>query len=222
MMMLLSPSGPATRQALISGRIREAVTGRAVDGCTIQATYAQGPRTGVFTATTATKPGGWFVLHADPSRDVPDFSGGGDVTLTVRIDCPDRTPAEASLVRPEADLLVVDRTVTINGTAQSILAVSGAPFEISPLLALPPVALEGTLIRDFDPESPASGVTVTAAPAAPVISDAAGRFFIPALPPAETVTLALEDGASLVDHSFRPDYSRRKNTLTLSLPIASP
>ena len=222
MTLTLSPSGPALRQVLIFGRVREEITGRALNDGQLSARYTQGPRDGDLHLALATKPGGWFAFHGEPSQAVPDFEGGGDVTLTVRVVCAGRPPVEASVTRPEAELQISTSPVTVDGDVLTIQSVSGAPFEINLVVPVRPVALEGVLIRDFDPEIPAAGVTITTPGVQPVVSDATGRFFIPALPAAETVTLTFDDGGDVADHSFKPDFADAKNTLSLSLPIASP
>ena len=222
MTLTLSPIAPALRQVLIFGRVREAITGRALNDGVLSAHYVQGPRNGDLDLTLEIKPGGWFAFQGDPARNVPDFSGGGDVTLSVRIAYADRPPVEATLTRPEAELQISATPVTVDGDILTVQSVSGAPFEINLVVPVRPVALEGVLIRDFDPEVPAVGVTVTTPGVPPVVTDLAGRFFIPALPAAETVVLSFDDGGTLADHSFQPDFADAKNTLSLSLPLASP
>lgn len=226
MTLIASPGTPSLRQVLIQGQVREAVTGRVLSDGIITVHFQQGTKSGTLDLTLVQKPGGYFAFHCDPSRDLPDFSGGGEVTLRVRLEWPDRHPVEMSIPVPEAQIVPAKTWLDIDGTSISALKVPGAPFEVRPLAPSRPFALEGYLIRDFDPEVPAIGVTVSVPGAVPVTSDVTGRFFIPAIPPAETVTATFsepsdQDEPPSVEHTFQPDPDRLKTTLTLSLPLAS-
>lgn len=221
MTLIASPGTPSVRQVLVHGRLREALTGRVPTDTTISVHWEQGAKGGALDLTLVMKPGGFFAFHGDPVLDLPDFSGGGDVTLRIcleRADCP---PVEAPLNVPEAQLVPVNTALTIDGLSVSVFKVPGAPFEISPLVPPRPFALEGYLIRDFDPDVPAAGVKVSVPGALPATSDGNGWFYIPTVPPGETVTATFTDGdADPADHTFQPDLADAKTTLTLSLPLA--
>lgn len=206
------------RQVLASGRFFEAFTERAIDGFTAELSYDGVGRAGRFATTLVTKPAGYFALHSNPSRALPDLAAAGSVTLTLRL----VRPGEADVVVTQdvsgADLALVETEATVAGQQVTTLRVDGAPFTFNARVLPPPVLLDGLVLVDHDPETAAAGATVTAAPLAPVVTDEHGRFRIPALPVAETVDLEFDHDGRRTELEFLPDYARTAMTATFSIP----
>lgn len=217
MSVILASTRAMARQVLIRGRVGEAITGRGFDGFSVRVRAEQGAVTCALPFVTALKPGGWYAAHLNPGAVWPEFDPGPDVTLRVEITIPGRSPVTQSRAFSPALVALTDAVLTIGGQPVMARLVSGAPFVFDVTLDPPAVALQGTVLRGNDPADPITGATVTAAPTPGVVTDANGQFFIPTLPVAETVTLALSEGGPAVTIPFTPDYARRVNRVTLSL-----
>lgn len=206
------------RQVLASGRVADAVTGRGLDGFDITLRFTHGGGSGELPGALALKPDGWFAVQLRPAAQMPDLATVGPVTLTVRVTVPGRPPVEARQVVDGSELALVERSVRVSDTETVVEYVAGAPFTFSITLPPQPVALAGMVVRDHDPDVPVAGVELRADDGPPVVTDARGRFFLPALPVAESVTLALIEGEDQSVITYRPDFSRPVNTVTLSRP----
>ncbi len=217
MSVILAETLLSARQVLVRGRIGETITGRGLEGASVELRAVQGGTTALLPVAMAMKPGGWYAAHLAPGRVWPVFAPVPDVTLEAEIAVPGRAPVILSQSVAPAELALVREPRTIGGTAVEVERIAGAPFafdlDVPPL----PVALAGTVIRDNDPADPFAGVSVSALGVAPVFTDAAGKFFIAGLPVLETVLLSLDGGSGPVGFPFHPDYARRVNSVTLSL-----
>lgn len=217
MSVILASTRLMARQVLIRGRVGEAITGRGFDDFSVRVSAEQGAVTCVLPFVTSVKPGGWYAAHLNPGAVWPAFDPAPDVTLRVEIAIPGRGAVTQSRSFSPGLMALTDAALTVGGQAVTAGLVSGAPFVFDVTLDPPAVALQGTVLRANDPADPIAGASVTAAPAPGVVTDANGQFFIPGLPVAETVTLALSDGGPVVNNPFTPDYARRVNRVTLSL-----
>lgn len=217
MTVLLADTRLPSRQVLIRGRVGEAITGRSYEDFHVLIEAEQGPTTCALPVTVANKPGGWYVAHLGPRGTWPVFAEGVEVTLRVTITLAGREPQVLSeAVEPSAlQLATVDRSLGEQEVTTTRIA--GAPFTFDLTVDPLPVSLKGMVIRNHDPADPLAGVTVTADASPPVQTDARGQFFIPALPVAEAITLALTGGGDPTNVNLIPDYARRVNTVTISL-----
>lgn len=207
------------RQVLVRGRIADQVTGRGLRPAAVLLAFRQAARTGVLPCALTVAADGWYALHLAPAVQLPVLPSAGTVTLTARITVTGREPVEVSRDVAGADLAVVDVPVEIDGAECVVTRVTRAPFELSAVLAPPPVALDGIVLRDHDPDRPAAGVTVRVEGAGTgVTTDAGGRFFLSPLPAAAGVLLHLTDGAATSTARLHVDRSRPVCAVTLSVP----
>jgi hypothetical protein len=207
------------RQVLVRGRIADQVTGRGLRPSAVQLTFRHAAGTGPLPGALTLAADGWYALHLAPAAQLPDLSAAGPVTLTARITVAGRVPVEVSRDVAGADLAVTEVPVEVDGAERRVTRVAGAPFELSAVLAPRPVALDGIVLRDHDPERPAAGVTVRLDGAgAGETTDAGGRFFLSPLPAALSVLLHLTDGAATSTARVVVDHSRPVCTVTLSVP----
>jgi hypothetical protein len=223
-MIRLADPRLATAQAVVCGRVFDSLTGRGLRGSDVTLTHAhpggpgQPPGSGTLPVRLAHRADGWFVLYLTDARLMPDLTGPATVTLTVRITTPGRDPAEHSTQVPGADLAVVETTTEVGGVPAVVLGIPRAPWSFSVPVAPRAVALEGIVLRGQDPDTPVAGVSVSAPGSAPVVTGADGRFSLPSLPVLAEVPLTLTDAGVPTSVTFRPDYDRPVNVVTLSLP----
>jgi hypothetical protein len=206
------------RQSLAAGRLFEQFTERGFPDFSARLAYAHPAGAGVFGTILVKQPAGYFALQLSPEREMPDLAAAGTVDLTLTLEIPGRAPIALPLATTGAALAVVEETRTIAGQSVTVRRVAGAPFPFQAALPPPPVLLDGLALLDGDPETPGAGIDVTALGAPTVVTDAEGRFRIPALPLAAMVTLRFDDGATQTEIPFRPDYSRAAMTATFPLP----
>lgn len=206
------------RQVLARGRVSDAVTGRGLGTFDVALGFTHGGGSGDLPGVLALKPDGWFAVQVRPAVQMPDLAAAGPVTLTARVTVPGRGAVEVAQVVDGTELALVEVSVPVGDSETVVERIAGAPFTFSVALPPQPVALAGIVLRDHDPDIPVAGVEVRADVGAPVVTDARGRFFLPALPVAETITLTLTEDAEESTTSYRPDFSRPVNTVTLSRP----
>lgn len=206
------------RQNLAVGRVSERITerGLAVLSATLSLQAGAGPVVPL-AARFLTRPEGYFAFNILPERDMPDVSGAADVVLRAEFQIAEGTPVIAERTVAGSALALTDSPRTVAGQNVTVRSVAGAPVDLSVAADPAPVALQGIVLRGNDPAQPVAGAGVAAGPAQSV-TDAQGRFFLPALPLAAQVELAVTDNATTTTHAFRIDYERPVNSVVLSLP----
>lgn len=218
--VLRSPSDPGSRQAIVSGRIADAVSMGAIAGYALSLSYDPGG-TGDFRALPALlaqRDDGWFAFNIDPAI-LPPASGDAPA-LRLAASAPRHASATATLVLTADDVAIERPERTVLGWPIRAPRIARAPFRQDILLAPDPVALEGIVLLGGDPDTPAAGATVTVLDPAgdSVETDPAGRFRIAALPPAARVTLRIVHGADSADHPIRPDPAEPLNRAVFAVP----
>lgn len=222
------------RQALATGRCVEAVTGRVIEDFTAVLGYSHAGGSGTFRTVLARKPGGYFALHLHPRRDVPDLSLAGTVTLTLRLSQPSRPDVLVLRQVPGTDLAPVETARTVASQDVTVARIPAAPFVFTVTTPPAPVQLDGLVLLDNDPDTPADGVTATVAvtvaggdpatsgaataPTPPVVTDARGRFRIPAMPVAHVVTLSFDNAGQATERRLLLDYTRPVMDVAFSIP----
>lgn len=218
--LLLADSTIDMRASLATGRFFEQITERPLSDFTAALEYSHSGGAGTFETALSTKPGGYFTLHAHVVRDLPDLGDADEVTLRLRLGRDGFPDQVATRVVAGEHLARVEVPLTVGGQPVRGVGLAAAPFHFSVGVPPRPVRLEGLVLRDHDLESPAAGITVTVAPAAAVVTGADGRFTIPELPVAESLSLTLDDAGSETTVTLRPDYDRHSMSVTFSVPTA--
>ncbi|GAA1865281.1 hypothetical protein GCM10009715_10560 [Paeniglutamicibacter psychrophenolicus] len=216
-MIRLAETLVAARQALGTGRVADAVTGTALEHYSIELGYRIGPESGRFPALLGRRPNGWFVLQLRAADLPADLETATEVEITARITAPGREPADVVHTVPGSHfaITVLDPAAP---SGMRVAAFAGPVLDFTVRLNPPAAALRGTVLFENDPRHPAAGATVRAAPLPGATTDAAGRFYIPALPLLRSVELLLEHGTTHATRSVQVDYTRPVNIATLSLP----
>ena len=216
-MTVFAPTPLSVRQTLVRGRVAEAVTGRVFADFAAALSFANTSGQGNLPAKLLVKRGGHYAIHLDPSRDMPDLSKGGPVTLKLEIIVPGHLSLAQSKVIPAAKFAFISKPVKIGTQTLTSRVLSGAPFVFDFTLPAKPVGLRGIILKKHDPDAPLAGVKIRAGAAPQVLSAANGRFKINSLPVTETVSIQLEGTGPIETVVFRPDYDIPVNTITLSL-----
>lgn len=222
-MTLVALDTPALRQAIVSGRVADAITGAGLDVHTAELHYnipAISSDWVAFPAQFCSSTGGWFSFQSDPWRTALEFVGIAQVNLRVRFGLIGRPEAERIVLVDTDQLRTEDANVTIGGKPAVVKRIPGAPFEFSLSLDPAPVALAGYVLRDNDPAAPAPSASVSIldpASATTATTDASGWFRLDALPLANTVTIRAADGGNTVDQVVHPDFSKPVNETVLSV-----
>jgi len=221
MIHLADRSLPST-QVIVMGRLREDITDRGLEGfsASLSFTHADQPSLPL-AARLNLGSEGYFAFHMVPAAEMPPFPVDATVTLTVDFEPAAHPAFSVSKEIAGAELALVDQPVSVAGQDVSMRIIAGAPFDFSASVSPEPVALKGTVLRDFDPTAPAEDVTVQADAGPAVTTDAAGRFFMPQLPLAAVTVLTLTDQAVETTRTYRPDFSQPVNNVTLSLESPS-
>lgn len=217
-MLHLADARPPVRQSLAVGRLSERITGRglAATSATLSLRVGAGPWRPLATRFQA-RTEGYFAFDLVPDRDMPDVAAAPAVTLRAEFLRRSAAPLASERTVAGSVLALADQTRSVAGGTVTVRTVAGAPVDLSFEADPAPVALQGIVLRDHDPAEPIAGVEI-ATGGSQAVSDAAGRFFLPALPLLAEVTLALTENATTTNHAFRIDYAQPVNTVTLSLP----
>jgi hypothetical protein len=217
-MLQLADTNLAVRQNLATGRVSETITGRglAVASASLSARIGAGPLRPL-AARFLARPEGYFAFSILPGRDMPDFSAAPAVTLRAEFELAARPPAVSESTMAGAALALIETKRKVAGQDVTLRTVKTAPVDLSVAVEPAAVALRGIVLRKHDPGEPVAGVKVQAA-AAQALTDAQGRFFLPALPVLAEVVLQLTENAIVTNLPFRVDYSQAVNSVTLSLP----
>lgn len=213
---------PST-QVIVMGRLREEITDRGLEGFSASLSFAHAGLPSLpLPARLNLGREGYFAFHMVPAQEMPPFPSDATVTLVVDFEPAGHAAVSVSQEIAGADLALVDRPVSVDDQGLSVRVIAGAPFDFSASIPPEPVALQGTVLRDFDPTTPAENVIIRADAEPAVTTDAAGRFFIPRLPITAAATLTLTDQGAATTETYRPDFSQPVNKVTLSLESSSP
>lgn len=211
---LRSLDGPMVRQAAVTGRVRDPLTGAGLDA-EIALEWRTEPPGGAFRpfpGVVKAAGDGRFAIHLDPAALTP--APAGTVRLRLTVSVPGRDAVVVEETDPASAWASEDRSAPTSGGTVAWRGLPG-PVRSFDVAAPPrPVALEGHVFRDHDPADPAAGATIAiVSPATPgtAVADANGFFRIDALPLAETVGLSITDGADSAALSLRVDYAARVN-----------
>jgi len=217
---------PVLRQALVSARVADSVTGRGPAEFAAELDYdpAGAPEDWrPFPAHFRRSADGWFTFHLDPEREAPALTGIASLRLRVTVRVPGLAPVQQIRTVNAADLALETRSVQVAGRAVDLKRIKGAPFDFSLQIDPAPVALAGFVLRDNDPATPAPLASVTITDPASAVSattDANGWFRLDALPLARSVGIRATDGARVVNQVVHPDFSKPVNETVLSVSTA--
>lgn len=221
MTVLRQVSLGVARQALVTGRVSNALTG---EGVTPESLVLEMRLPG----TTEFRPlrvglrftsGGYFSAAGVAEQVLPQgLPADADLELRFRVSAFAYSDLESVVVVPAPALKVVAEDAALGSHTLPVRLVT-APV-LHHLLALQPtpVGISGRVISDHDFNAPLAGISIQVTEPvvlAPVISDAQGRFRIDALPVAEAVTLQVEGSDSTIHHVI--DYTTPFNTRIISL-----
>ncbi|WP_417538724.1 carboxypeptidase-like regulatory domain-containing protein [Marinobacter sp.] len=210
-------------QAIISGRIRNLISGQAVpQGLMVKLWYRPVPEgaaspadyklSKLYLKLTAD---GYFCFSASGGSVFGGRSPAPDMQFRLDINAPGFQPLSHSFELGSEQLTSMRSTLELAGAEEEVTRVAG-PFEdldvqISPL----PLRLAGQVLKDGDPDTPLAHASVTVSAPEPrptVTTDERGFFIIDNLPLAGEVTVTLSDGNNDVNQTLVLDYQRPVNS----------
>lgn len=209
-------------QAIISGRIRNLISGQAVPrGLTMELWYrptsegggnsADYQATGLYRKLSTD---GYFCFSASGGSVFGDRSPMPNMQCRLDVNAPGYQPLSHIFELTSAQLTSTTSTLELAGKDREVTRVAG-PFEdleleLSPL----PLRLTGQVLKDGDPDTPLANasVTVSAPESRPTVStDNRGFFTIENLPLAREITVTLSDGTDDLEQTLVLDYQRPVN-----------
>ena len=212
-MTILSPAELLlTRQAVVAGRASERFTERALDVSRAELRYTSGPNSGQITTQFTSKSGGFFALHLEPSRDMPDLSAATSVNLNLTLTLEDGTEETVTADVAASDLTPTDRTVRIDGRDYLTSHLPGAPVVMNWQADPAAVQLQGQVLLAGNPATPGIGLTVTVGAAPSTTTDTDGFFRTGDLPIAASVPVVISDGTNTVNLTHKTDFTTPLNT----------
>lgn len=216
-MTIVSPAlSLPTRVVVAGGRAAERLTEVGLE--VVDATLVARVGADVFAMPVKfhAKPGGYYAMQLDPSRDYPSFPEGSTVTLEVTMTLADGTVETRSADVPAADLAPTARTQELAGQDFRVIDLPGAPVTIDVRRDPSAVMLEGLVLTNGNPASPGAGLDVTVGGTGPFTTDADGRFRTGPLPLTTSVAVSITDGDDTTNSTYNLDFSAALNRATFS------
>ncbi|MCA9938278.1 MAG: carboxypeptidase regulatory-like domain-containing protein [Anaerolineales bacterium] len=211
-------------QALIVGRITDALTGDALlTSPTLTLAY-QGPADEplrLYPLTPRLFPGGLFVFSASPRAAFPRLAPGDTLDLRLIANAPGYETQEIPFSLTSADLALQKVMRTI-GDRQVLVDILNAPVSTQDIALLPqPVHLGGCVVEADDPHNPIPNVRVrviTPENRGPAITDADGFYMLKDMPLAQEISVrARRVGYETITQTIRLDYRQPVNQLNFAL-----
>jgi hypothetical protein len=187
-----------TQQALITGRILDALTGEVpLSPPSIELTYQPSPggTPRRFPLFRNLLPGGLYAFVGDPLTAFPRLSGGATLDLRLTATAPGYQAATADFSLTPAQVTPTAQSRTIDERVFDLLLLGGPVHEQDLALQPVPLHLAGRIVDAEDRDTGLAGaqVDVTAPEArGPVTTDAEGFFTLRDLPVAARITVRVE------------------------------
>ncbi|GAB4160089.1 MAG: hypothetical protein Fur0021_31670 [Candidatus Promineifilaceae bacterium] len=211
-------------QALITGRIIDALTGSAPlsqPALTLSYQTPPGAPVRLYPLPARLSPGGLFVFAGNPQTAFPRLSPGSTLDLRLTASAVGYETQEIEFSLTDIDLALQPVTRTIGGQ-QIIIHMLDAPVSIQEFLLLPlPLHLSGRVVEADSPDTPIPNARVRViAPESrgPVFTNADGFYTLPDMPLAQEITVR----ARRVDfaestQTVHLDYRQPVNELNFAL-----
>ncbi|NAZ14737.1 carboxypeptidase-like regulatory domain-containing protein [Glutamicibacter soli] len=205
-----------SRQVIAIGRVSDGLSGAGLADFTLALGCRDERGSGMLPVDLTVGAGGWFAAHLNCLALPGDFPQGTQFSLTADLAAYGHQPLRLQLQVPAASFQRVSWSLARHPDS-SLTRLAGPPVQLeAPLLPLP-VGLRGIVVYDHDPALPVPGADVEVQDAAPVTTDALGRFSIAQLPLAARVQVRVSDGTHAQTHHLVVDYGQPVNVATLSL-----
>jgi hypothetical protein len=189
-----------SQQALITGNVQDALTGRPPFNPPVVELLYQSPMRR-YPLTAHIRPSGHFVFAGDPATAFPRLEAGAELALRLRASAIGYQAATSDFVLTAAMLQPVAQELDIEGVPTTVLLLNAPLLQRQIALSPVPLHLAGRVVDANDREMPIANAEVRiTAPVAhgPVSSDADGFFTLQNLP------VALEVTAQVTYAAFTP------------------
>ena len=211
---------PVVHELAVTGRISDALSGAGLEADLALSWRVRGSDTAfrAFPGWLKRLGDGRFAIALGVSQ-LPPVDPGDSVDLRLEVALPFRAAEVRTVELPGAAFAPVSNSADTRGGTVSWEGLA-APLHVFDVAIAPrPVTLEGTVLLDHDPGTPAAGTVITIldpADAATATADARGAFRLP-LPVAVAVSLRLEHPDASAEITIRPDFAARINRLPFNL-----
>lgn len=213
----------SAQQALISGRVQNALTGAGIRPQLLQLSLRATPDAplAALPAKIQFSGNGYFSLVGVASALFPQqLPAASSAELNYQVSAEGYSPLQGSVLLSQNSITAVAANEQLAGYELSVSRISAPAVHLQLSLVPLPVGLTGVVIEDNDLAAPLSGVSlqIIAPEVLPaVLSDELGRFRINALPLAAAVTLEISwgDAVSTINHVV--DYTTLFNPRIISL-----
>ena len=210
-------------QALITGRLTNALTGAGIRPDTLQLSLrltAEQPFSPLAAAVQFSA-NGYFAVAGIASAVLPQhLAPDSQAQLQYQISASGYSMLQDSVMLSQSAVTALTSTEQLAGYSLPVSRIAAPAVHLSLALQPSPVGLSGVVIEDNDLAVPLSGVSlqIVAPEVLPaVLSDAQGRFRIAALPLTSTVTLQISRGDVVSSITHVVDYKTLLNPLIISL-----
>jgi hypothetical protein len=202
--------------ALVTGRIFERLTGRTLQPARITLELQRGLQRRALPVRAGHKSEGWFSLSLPGTDDLPEPPAIEVLRLQLSVVLADGRSRTVDLALTGADLARVRHDIQLGDRTLTTTGLAGSPFRIDCPFDPRPVALQGVVLADADPNSPVEGATVRTG-ALTTLTDRNGGFRLGPLPLSDRVELSVEHDGTTTDFAHRLDYSQPLNRTELSI-----
>lgn len=211
-------------QALITGRIVDALTGGALLSQPALTLYYQTPPaapTRPYPLAARLYPDGLFVFAGNPQTAFPRLSPGDTLGLRLTAGAPGYETQEIDFSLTDIDLALQPVTRTIGGQ-QVVIYMLDAPVSTQEFTLLPlPLYLSGRVVEADNPDTPIANARVrVTAPEnrGPAFTNANGFYTLPDMPLAQEITVrARRFGFDDLEKTIQLDYRQPVNQLDFAL-----
>lgn len=210
-------------QALITGRLVNALTGSGIRPDTLQLSLRLTPEQAFspLAARVQFSANGYFAVAGIASALLPQsLAADSQAQLQYQISAGGYSMLQGSVTLSQSAVTAVSSTEQLAGYSLTVSGIAAPAVHLSLALQPLPVGLSGVVIEDNDLTAPLSGVSiqVVAPEVLPaVLSDAQGRFRIAALPLASIITLQISRGDAVSSITHVVDYQTLLNPRIISL-----
>ncbi len=223
-MGLRALDGVLFSQALITGRITDALTGDALLSQPALTLCYQTPAaapTRPYPLTARLSPGGLFVFAGNPQTAFPRLAPGSALDLRLTAGAPGYETQEIEFSLTDVDLALQPVMRTIGGQ-EVIINMLDAPVFTQDILLLPqPIHLSGRVVEADDPNIPIPNARVrviTPEGRGPALTDANGFYTLQDMPLALEISVrARRVGFEELTQTLQLDYRQPVNELNFAL-----
>lgn len=223
-MFLAAIDNVLTQQALITGEVRDGLTGGALLYPPVITLLYQTPAGGPerpYPLAARIYPGGRFVFAGAPATAFPRISAGATLDLLLRVSAPRYQTEVVPLSLSASALTPAEVVREIDGRSLTLPLLEAPLLHQTIALQPQPLHLNGRVVDADSPDEPIASASVTIlepVPIGPLQTGSNGYFTVYDLPVVATIRLQIEQtGFVTLDTVATLDYRQPVNQMTFAL-----